>query len=140
MKTAIKDFRIAVKAFIVKDQKALLIKRRPNDVHSPGRWDIPGGRLELGENPLEGVKRECKEEVGLDIEIVMPADVQHFVRDDGQRITMIIFLCKPVSEKIALSEEHTGYKWISLDSKTGFPEWVEPIIGNIMKYKLVDVG
>lgn len=79
------NFRIAVKAFIVKDQKALLIKRRPDDVHNPGKWDIPGGRLEPGENPLDGIKRECKEEVGFDIEVAMPLDIQNFTRDDGQK-------------------------------------------------------
>ncbi len=132
------DFRIAVKAFIVKDRKALLIKRRANDVHSPGKWDIPGGRLEPGENPLDGIRRECREEVGLDIEIVMPVEVQHFVRDDGQKITMIIFLCRPLSEEVKLSEEHTEYKWVDINSRTGFPDWLEPVLGNVMRCGLAD--
>ena len=46
------EFRNAAKAFIIKEGKLLLIKRRPNDPHKPGAWDIPGGRLELGEDPL----------------------------------------------------------------------------------------
>lgn len=31
------------------------------------QWDIPGGNLKIGEDPVVGLKREIKEEVGLDI-------------------------------------------------------------------------
>src|SRR5690242_1955170 len=98
------NFRIAVKAFIIKDDKLLLLKRRSNDVHKPGDWDIPGGRLELGEDPFLGLKRETKEETGLDITIQRPLDIHHFTRDDGQIITMLIFLCEPGAGEITLSE------------------------------------
>ena len=85
------DFRIAVKAFIVQDDKLLLIQRPNKAVHKPGIWDIPGGRLEPGESPYLGLKREAKEEIDSEIEILIPLDVHHFVRDDGQQITMLIF-------------------------------------------------
>jgi len=110
------NFRISVKSFIVnKKNELLLIKRVNNDVHTPGAWEIPGGRLELGEDPFEGLKRETKEETGLDIEILNPLNIQHFTRDDGQKITMIIFLCRPVSDSVALSKEHAQYEWSDLD-------------------------
>lgn len=109
-------FRLAVKAFIVNQKRQLLIiKRRPNDVHKPGVWDLPGGRLELGENPFDGLKRETKEEINLGIEILNPLQIHHFTRDDGQKITMIVFLCKSSISKVRLSEEHTDYKWVSID-------------------------
>ena len=60
------NFRNAAKAFIVHDEKLLLLKRRPNDVHKPGEWDIPGGRLDPGENPFTGLERETKEETELE--------------------------------------------------------------------------
>lgn len=108
------NFRNAAKAFIVKDGKLLLLKRRPNDVYMPGTWDNPGGRLEAGENPYTGLQRETKEETGLDIEVLMPLDVHYFTRDDGQQITLMIFVCKLKSENIQLSEEHTEYQWKNL--------------------------
>ncbi len=75
------SFGIAVKAFIIEEDKALLLQRRSDDIHSPGKWDIPGGRLKYAENPLIGLAREVKEETGLDIVIKMPLHVQHFTRD-----------------------------------------------------------
>ena len=130
------DFRVAAKAFIIQDGKVLLLKRRANDIHRSGEWDIPGGRLEPGEDPFLGVKRETKEESHLDIEIVLPLDIHHFVRQDGQKITMIIFLCTPLSDDIVLSEEHTEYKWVDTNTKEEFPHWLHSVLKSLGKYKL----
>ena len=60
------NFRISAKSFIVdKDNRVLILKRSMDDVHKPGVWEIPGGRLELGEDPVLGLMRETKEELGL---------------------------------------------------------------------------
>ncbi len=127
------NFRVAVKSFIVDNNKLLLIKRRPNDAHKPGEWDIPGGRLDLGENPFDGMKREAKEEIGINIDIVAPLHIQHFTRDDEQRITMIIFLCRPKNTDISLSEEHTEYKWENIDNAS-IPDWLSGAVSNFKKY------
>lgn len=120
----VQNFRVAAKAFIVDDGKLLLMKRSTDDVHKPGWWDIPGGRLETGESPFDGLRREAQEEAKLDIDIIAPLDVRHFTRDDGQKITMIIFLCKPHHKNISLSEAHTEHKWESLEDMDGVPEWL----------------
>jgi len=110
------NFRVAVKAFIINNNKLLIIKRAKSDPQMPEVWEIPGGRLNLGESPFEGLKREVKEETNLEIEVISPLNVRHFNRDDGQTITMIIFLCKPIGGKIKLSEEHSEYEGIDVDS------------------------
>lgn len=110
------SFNVAAKSFIVnKDNKLLLIKRRPNDVHKPNVWEIPGGRLDESESPYEGVKRETIEETGLEITVLNPLRIHHFEREDEQQITLITFLCKPKSTDVELSEEHTEYDWFDLE-------------------------
>jgi ADP-ribose pyrophosphatase YjhB (NUDIX family) len=56
----------AVQALVERDGR-LLLARRGID---PGRgmWDLPGGFLQEGEHPLEGVRRELREETGLDVQ------------------------------------------------------------------------
>ena len=108
-------FRLAAKAFVIDDNRFLILKRTPKDVQKPGIWEIPGGRLELGEDPREGLKREVREEAGIDIEVLHPLNVRHFTRDDGQTITMLIFLCKALNNDIRISKEHSAFEWAPLD-------------------------
>jgi len=114
-----KEFPIAVKGFIVKGDRLLLIKRHSGDAHKPGVWKIPGGRLNSeDEDPYSGLRRECKEETGLNIDVRHPLQIDYFICDDGQKITMLIFLCttKNSFSDVKLSEEHTDYQWVSIDT------------------------
>jgi len=54
-------YRVSVKALILKNRKVLLVKE------ADGRWELPGGGLEVGESFLSGITREIKEELGVDI-------------------------------------------------------------------------
>jgi len=56
-------------AVIEKDGKHFMIKQALNKPFG-GQWRHPGGKFELNENPIEGLKREVKEETGLEIEVI----------------------------------------------------------------------
>jgi 8-oxo-dGTP diphosphatase len=58
---------VGVGAVIVRDGKALIVRR----AHEPrkGEWSLPGGMLDLGESLTDAVRREVKEETGLDVEL-----------------------------------------------------------------------
>jgi len=132
------NFRCAAKALIYHQGSILVIKRRPNDVHRPAEWDIPGGRMEPGENPYDALAREAREEIKMDIEIILPIEVQHFVRQDGQKIALTIFLCTAESDTATLSEEHTEYRWLNLQTeKNQFPAWIQTAIEKLVTQQLL---
>lgn len=110
------SFRIAAKSFIINDGKLLVLKRASNDVQKPNIWELPGGRLEIGEDPIKGIQRETKEETGIEVEVLHPINIRHFSRDDGQTITMLIFLCKALNNNVNLSKEHSDFDWIPLEN------------------------
>jgi 8-oxo-dGTP diphosphatase len=127
----------AAKAF-VRDQAGavLLVQRRADDVHAAGAWDIPGGRLEPGEDPYGGCKRETREEIGIDVHVEHVLDVRHFTRDDGQAITMMIFQCRATSVDIRLSEEHTAYAWVAPDVAVERAPWLARALKNVTHEKV----
>ena len=57
-------YRTVVKGLFVKDDKVLLVKEAPE---LADEWEVPGGGLDFGENPHEGLIREIKEEMNLDV-------------------------------------------------------------------------
>jgi 8-oxo-dGTP diphosphatase len=112
------SFSVSAKGIVIdEDNNLLVLKRQDDNPHMPGVWEPPGGRLELGENPFGGLKREVKEETGLDIEVGDPMAVRHFTRGDGQKIVMISFFCKPLGKDVKMSKEHQEFKWVSLDAE-----------------------
>ena len=129
------DFRISAKSFIAdQNERVLILKRSEDDVHKPGIWEIPGGRLEPGEDPIEGLRRETKEETGLDIDVKEPLAIHHFTRQDNQKITMIVFLCRAKKSPILLSQEHTEYEWIKIENaKEKLNDFFWPEIDNYIK-------
>lgn len=113
------DFRLAAKAFIVDDGAVLAVRRSPDDVQEPGIWELPGGRLEPGEEPRTGLIREVDEETGLSVEVHEPLTVRHFDRDDGQTVTMIVFRCTAEGREVVLGPEHQDADWVSLEAVEG---------------------
>ncbi len=54
-----------VVAAAIVNQQHVLITRRPMTVHQGGKWEFPGGKVERGELPIEALKRELHEELGI---------------------------------------------------------------------------
>lgn len=93
--------------------RILLLKRADSDEHG-GMWESAGGGIDEGENTIDAVKREVKEETGLDIEV----EHQHNVvfSDDAnpeKRYQAHLFKATTFSGEIKLiPEEHSEYRWV----------------------------
>jgi len=58
---------IVAAAALVNGAGAVLIAKRPEGRPLAGLWEFPGGKIETGEEPEEGLVRELKEELGIEI-------------------------------------------------------------------------
>ncbi len=117
------EIGIIVNIIILNQKGEILIIRRTksNDVE-PGLWDIPGGTLEQGEDPAMGVKRELKEETGLEVgRLKIINQLSSVDKKKNKQFVRLIFNSDDVDGEIILSpDEHDEYKWIKLEEISNY--------------------
>lgn len=99
-------------------QNQILIIQRSRTDHWKLYWEFPRGKCDKTPNEkiIPCLKREVKEEVGLDVIPIKFIDKYQYLADKGTRLnTQYNFLCtmKDPNQKIKLSKEHSDYRWIS---------------------------
>lgn len=96
---------------IGKNGKILLLQRAMNEAFEPGLWELPGGKLNYGEDLIDALEREVREEVGLPVKVGLPFKTWHFFKD-AFWVTGITFCCEFTGGRISLSAEHDAFVWI----------------------------
>jgi len=81
-----------------------------------GHWDLPKGNIEKGEEPIQTMVREVREETGIvDLRIIPGYEkkIEYFYRRDGKKVhkTVVFFLAETSVEKVTISFEHQDYGW-----------------------------
>ncbi len=114
---------VATKAFVRFGDKILIVKESSQyqDGANLGKFDVPGGRIRAGQRFDESLKREVKEETGLDIEIGEPFFVDEWrpvVRGEQWQIVGVYFECLAKSEEVVLSQDHEEFRWINPEEYT----------------------
>lgn len=101
-----------VAALIIKDNK-LMICQRPAFKARPLLWEFPGGKVEENETREQALKRECKEELDIEIEVSELYDeVFHKYPDTSINLS---FFKAHIKQGVPKLIEHNALKWITTD-------------------------
>jgi 8-oxo-dGTP diphosphatase len=100
-------FLVGQKAFIERDGRLLIL------FFDGRKVDLPGGRVQAGEELADALRREVREETGLEIEIGAPVRVWLSRRHAPAPSYIVGFLCRYLSGEVVLSDEHDSFRWIT---------------------------
>lgn len=90
----LQGFKIAVSAFIVRNDRLLILKRADDETFLPGVWEVPGGGIDEGESIEEGVIRETLEEAGIHVTPQKLFGFFEYVDGYNQKTVNLNFICE----------------------------------------------
>lgn len=127
---------VVATCIVVKNGKYLLTKRADWEKAFPGKWTVPGGKLESKDyidtsydtvvgkqwyNICERlVKREVREEAGIEIKNIGYVTSLTFIRPDGIPTLIISLYGDYDSGEVKLSEDMTSYAWVSFEEAKNY--------------------
>ena len=108
---------VAVAGVVVNGEgKVLLVKNRYRNI-----WEYPGGQVEVGENLMEALQREIREESGIEVEVgelfCVASNTAKYPGYNGVKEVptklMLDFICRPVGGQESTSDETSAVGWFT---------------------------
>ncbi|MFD0856275.1 NUDIX hydrolase [Actinomadura adrarensis] len=96
---------VAVAGIVIDAQQRVLLLRRPEN----GRWEPPGGVLELDESITDGLRREVREETGLSVE---PEALTGVYKNMARGIVALTFRCHILTGQLTPNSEADAFRWV----------------------------
>jgi 8-oxo-dGTP diphosphatase len=113
------DGKVAQKAVIIRGDGLVLVMRDPRGGNE-ALWELPGGRLNEGEVPEEGLAREIKEELGIEVMVGNVVYIAQFYQySENRNALMIAYVTKMMDQKAELVLEEgevAEVKWVSREN------------------------
>ncbi len=137
---------IVVTGILVKEDKYLIVKRADWEKAFPGKWTVPGGKLEVLDYVLKDkdtsqhwynvfenlLKREIKEEVGLDIQNIGYVTSMVYIRPDNIPCIIVSLFAEPINgDNIRLCNALTEFTWADLEEAKNY-ELIEGIYDELI--------
>lgn len=113
--------RRAVSLAVVNGDSVLLVKRASDCRFAPGLWQLPGGKVDDGENSSEAVIREAEEEIGILFDV---RDLMHITdlsdvwldKKTGKSMLMSLYMIKTHKKDVELEGGLDDFEWVRVDN------------------------
>ncbi len=98
-----REQKIAAGVVVEREGKVMLVRRRMNPRR--GMWTFPAGFVDFDETPADAAVRECREETGLEVEIIGLLDVVAGREHERGADVIIIYHARPVAGKVRADDD-----------------------------------
>lgn len=107
-------FRAVVKAWITRKNRTLIGKKEDDPDHPiGGEWHFLGGHVEYGEELKDALRREVKEETGLDVEVHQLIDAQTYAHDNEEnKAIQFLYHCEATSSDAEAKDDLSDVEWV----------------------------
>jgi len=128
---------IHVACAIIERDGLTLAARRSEKMSLPLKWELPGGKIDVGESCEACLVRELQEELGVCISVGLPLKLTTHTYS-AFRVTLYPFICRVISGEITL-HEHAEIVWMSPGELPAL-DWAEADLPVIADYLAVNAA
>ncbi len=103
---------ILVAAAVLIENGRVLLTQRKQGAHLEGKWEFPGGKVEPGEDPRDALRRELREEIGIEATVGEIVDVT-FHRYQGDKTVLLLFFeaARTASSPAVQAIDVAAFEW-----------------------------
>lgn len=107
-----------VAALIEKEGKYLIARRNHGDPEANGKWEFPGGKVELNENEFDAIEREMREEFEVHVK-ALEFLCNSITEYTARTIELRLYLCRFISGEFKLHDHHE-IKWVTKEELSNY--------------------
>lgn len=109
--------QVSIAALIPRRSKLLVLRRSSKEVFLPGVFELPGGKVDFGESPTDGLVREVREETGLQAMAWELLDARSYMSKAGSQHNIELFYLTAVNEsgEVRISDAHDEFRWVGAE-------------------------
>lgn len=124
---------IPVVCAIIEQDDLVLCALRSEHMSLPGKWEFPGGKLEVNELPEEALIREVNEELNIEIRIIEALPIAEHAYVPEKIIQLIPYRCAIVGNETPSATEHSELRWVKRDELLQL-DWAAADVPIVLNY------
>ncbi len=131
---------LVVTAAIIHQEDKILIAQRKSNADHGLKWEFPGGKLRFGEEPKDGLRREIKEELDMEVEVGEIFEVVSHLYGE-RHILLLCYTCRYLGQT-PRTRDCQDFRWVTPEAMTDydFTEADIPVVRKLQKTHLSKSG
>jgi 8-oxo-dGTP diphosphatase len=128
---------VVVAAAVIVEEGRVLLTQRKAGTHLAGAWEFPGGKVESGEDPREALRRELREEIGIEAKVGEVVDVTFHRYEEADKAVLLLFFeaAREAGSPEVQAIDVAAFKWATREElrMEDFPPADVAVLGKVRR-------